>query len=167
VLVFVVLVVGGVVAVSVLGGSKSDDDDSGDDTPVHVHKRALTPPPPVVADAGVAAPAAAPVDALVIPQQPDAAPIAQPTEGSGEATAESLYTQGQHLAAKNDLPHALTALTKARDLDPDFAPTYRALGALYLKMNDHAKARAAYQKYLQLAPSAADGTQIRALLEKL
>ena len=41
------------------------------------------------------------------------------------------------------------------------------LGKVYKKLGDHAAAKAAYQRYLKLAPTASDAVQIRKELDEL
>jgi serine/threonine protein kinase len=62
---------------------------------------------------------------------------------------------------------ALALLNKAKAAKPGYAPTYRVLGKVHKKLGDVASAKAAYQRYLKLAPNASDAAQIRKELDTL
>ena len=66
-----------------------------------------------------------------------------------------------------DTRGALALLNKARAARPGYAPTYRVLGKVHVKLGEKAAARAAYQRYLRLAPKAQDAEQIRKELAAL
>jgi serine/threonine-protein kinase len=51
--------------------------------------------------------------------------------------------------------------------NPSYAPTWRGLGLVFEKLGEKDQARAAFKRYLQLAPSAGDADQIRARMERL
>jgi serine/threonine-protein kinase len=68
---------------------------------------------------------------------------------------------------KGDSKIALSMLHKARSAKPSYAPTYRVLGKVYKKLGDDGAARKAFQKYVQLAPSASDVEQIKEEIKKL
>jgi len=51
--------------------------------------------------------------------------------------------------------------------NPSFAPTWRAFGLVFERMGEKDQARAAYRRYLQLAPSAGDADTIRARLDRM
>ena len=192
VLAVLVVAAGAFAAMRLFGGH---DDEGDDNAPVHARKPAgVLPPKPVAPDAavGVGAPDAevaatvtpdAEVAAAVTPDAavvtPDAAaagvdaamavapPDAHVSDSDEVPTAESLYRIGEGQSARGEFGKALASLKHAQQVDPAFAPTWRALGKLHYKMGDHPAARAAFQKYLQLAPNAADAPQIRQLLETL
>lgn len=83
------------------------------------------------------------------------------------AEAELAYRDGEQRAAIGDTDGALKSLKRAADLDPGYAPTYRALGDVYAKRGETGKARGAYQRYLKLAPRASDAGKVRGRLEAL
>ena len=62
---------------------------------------------------------------------------------------------------------ALAQFKKVQATNAGYAPAWRGLGLAYEKMGDTGEARAAYQRYLQLAPSAADAGAIKKRLEGL
>jgi serine/threonine-protein kinase len=68
---------------------------------------------------------------------------------------------------KGDSKNALSMLQKARSAKPSYAPTYRVLGKVYKKLGENGAARKAFQKYVQLAPSASDVEQIKEEIKKL
>lgn len=59
-------------------------------------------------------------------------------------------------AQQGDEVSAEVEYLRAIERAPDFAPTYRSLGVLYLKQNAYADAIPLFQKYLALAPAASD-----------
>ncbi|HEX4452097.1 MAG TPA: tetratricopeptide repeat protein [Kofleriaceae bacterium] len=81
--------------------------------------------------------------------------------------AQTTYKQGLQAYLRGDTSTALTQLKASVDTDPNYAPTWRGLGLVYEKLNDKDKARAAYHRYLQLAPNAGDADNIRNRLERL
>jgi eukaryotic-like serine/threonine-protein kinase len=66
-----------------------------------------------------------------------------------------------------DAQGALVLLKQAKAAKPGYAPTYRVLGKVYKKLGDNGSAKAAYQRYLKLAPNAPDAEQIRTELAAL
>lgn len=69
-------------------------------------------------------------------------------------------------AAQGDEVSAEIAYLKAIELAPDFAPTYRSLGVLYLKQKDYAHAAPLFEKYLAMAPDASDREYIEHYLAR-
>ena len=80
---------------------------------------------------------------------------------------QAAYKQGLQAYLRGDTSTALTQLKASLEADPNYAPTWRGLGLVYEKINDKDKARAAYHRYLQLAPNAGDADNIRNRLERL
>jgi Flp pilus assembly protein TadD len=97
------------------------------------------------------------------------AKTARKTVASAESKgdAQAAYRTGIQQYARGDTSGALASLRKALAANPSYAPTWRGLGLVYEKMGEKAQARAAYKRYLQLAPSAGDAAQIRGRLERL
>jgi len=83
------------------------------------------------------------------------------------AEAELAYRDGEQRAAIGDTDGALKSLRRAADLNPGYAPTYRALGDVYAKRGETGKARSSYQRYLKLAPNAGDASKVRGRLDAL
>lgn len=67
----------------------------------------------------------------------------------------------------SDSARALAHYRRAAALDPSYADPHRALGLLLLKRGDRAEARAAFARYLALAPSAPDRAYVEAYLKEL
>jgi tetratricopeptide (TPR) repeat protein len=69
---------------------------------------------------------------------------------------------------KGDFPAAVVELRKALDQLSDSEPViYQMLGAAYEKINKPKEAIAAYEKYLELAPSGSYAAAIRSILNQL
>ena len=126
------------------------------------------PPPPKVAeqpkkkktepkDAKVRAPSG-PIDPYA-----DTGTPAKPTV----ADAERAYRNGIQQFARGDTSGALESLRTSQAGNPGHAPTQRALGMVFEKLGKTAKARAAFKRYLQLAPKAGDAAVIRGRMERL
>ena len=106
-------------------------------------------------------------------------PAAKQRRGEPEARfvlkGEELAEQVQPLAvcpevrlvARGDTTAALASLRTSLAGNPNYAPTWRGLGLVFEKMGDKVQARAAFKRYLQLAPTAGDAEQIRGRLEWL
>jgi len=62
---------------------------------------------------------------------------------------------------------ALASYEKAVDLDPTAPEPHRQLGFLYYQQKDNAKAKAAFEQYLALKPSALDAKRIKEYLVEL
>jgi predicted Zn-dependent protease len=62
---------------------------------------------------------------------------------------------------------ALQRYERAAELDPTFPDPYRQLGFLYYQQKDMAKARTAFEKYLELKPDAPDARRIKEYLVEL
>ena len=61
----------------------------------------------------------------------------------------------------NDSEKAEEAYLRAIKLVPEFAPSYAALGVLYMKNNNNAKAREYFERYLTLSPDGEQSGYIR------
>jgi predicted Zn-dependent protease len=68
--------------------------------------------------------------------------------------------------AQGDEISAEIEYLKAIEEVPDFAPSYRALGVLYLKQNAYAEAVPLFEKYLSLAPQANDRQYVEHYLKR-
>jgi hypothetical protein len=141
------------------------------------------PPPIVTADPRVAvrdrsAPTTPAVrersNAAQIGPAPDASPrpvrplrrrVAAATEAS--AAVRTRMQQGDESLRQGRLFEALVAFREALDADPSFAAAARKLGDTYRQHHDTALAVAAYERYLEMDPSAADAEEVRSALEEL
>jgi serine/threonine-protein kinase len=135
-------------------------------------------PPPIEIDA--AAPIeidAAPVDAAVAAVPVDAELIEiEPANGSGSAkrpppppkpNASELTKQGLNAMVRGDSKAALQLYRAAQRANPSYAPAWRQAGLLHEKLGDRGAAKAAFQRYLILAPNASDAASIRARIGTL
>lgn len=84
--------------------------------------------------------------------------------------AEVLYARAEvyrQRAAENDLAQAVGDLQRASALERAPAETWRALGLIHRQRAEPALARAAFEKYLALAPQAADSGLIKSYVSEL
>jgi len=109
-------------------------------------------------------PKRAPVNAAIKAQPVD--PYAIPTERSKPDPAAA-YRTGLQQYARGDTTGALATFRGSLASSPGFAPTWRGLGLVYEKLSNKTQARAAFKRYLQLAPAAGDAEQIRDRLRRL
>lgn len=73
----------------------------------------------------------------------------------------------RHRDEEGDLERAGQAYRQALANVPDYAPTYRALGILYLQQKRDREALGNFQRYLELYPDAADREYIAQYIETL
>jgi tetratricopeptide (TPR) repeat protein len=145
------------------------------DPPAVAH-HAVTPV--VTQDAVAIAQAAAPIDAAIAMLEPDAAiAMLEPDAGVVPAikktlvveprrpvvpqNADALFQKALQAYVKGDLKTALGLLKTAKAANPSHAPTWRLLGQVYKKLGDRTQAKAAFTRYLVLAPNAGDAATIR------
>jgi Flp pilus assembly protein TadD len=96
------------------------------------------------------------------------APRAAPKPAVAERPAvDALVKQGVQAYVRGDAQGALALLQKAKATRPSYAPTYRVLGQVYEKLGARKEARSSLQRYLTLAPNAADAEQVKHRLEQL
>ncbi|HEX7702289.1 MAG TPA: tetratricopeptide repeat protein, partial [Kofleriaceae bacterium] len=134
--------------------------------------------PVVTEDAAVVAQVVPTIDAAIAVLEPDAA-IA-PTLDAGvpairkpvvveqphrpvtpPPNADALFQKALQSYVKGDLKTALALLKTAKAANPSHAATWRLLGQVYKKLGDHVQAKAAFTRYLALAPNASDAATIR------
>jgi regulator of sirC expression with transglutaminase-like and TPR domain len=60
---------------------------------------------------------------------------------------------------------ALAQFRRAIAVDPSFAVAWRGMGMVHEKLGDVGAAHAAFQRYVQLAPTATDAPKIRERLD--
>ena len=80
-------------------------------------------------------------------------------------SADAQFQKAFQLFVRGDAKGSLALLKSARATNPSYAPTWRLLGQVYKKLGDRTQAKAAFSRYLALAPSAADAVTIRKELE--
>src|SRR6185437_14642671 len=84
--------------------------------------------------------------------------------------AEYLYARGETYclrAAEGDTDRALEDFKNAAAAGNEPPATHRGLGLIYRLTKRPAEARASFQRYLELAPQAADALMIRNYMEEL
>jgi outer membrane biosynthesis protein TonB len=81
--------------------------------------------------------------------------------------ADAAYRAGLQQFARGDTTGALASLRTSLAANPNYPPTWRGLGLVFEKLGEKDQARAAFKRYLQLAPSAGDAENIRNRLERL
>jgi protein kinase-like protein/tetratricopeptide repeat protein len=87
--------------------------------------------------------------------------------GGPKVDVETAYRVGLQQFARGDTTGALASLRTSLASNPNYPPTWRGLGLVFEKLGEKDQARAAYKRYLQLAPNAGDAEQIRGRLERL
>ncbi|HWE24253.1 MAG TPA: tetratricopeptide repeat protein, partial [Myxococcales bacterium] len=132
---------------------------------VAVRERAATPTAPAVREKGNASQAAPPSEASPRPVRPLRRRVAAASEAS--AAARARLQQGDESLREGRLFEAVVAFREALDSDPTFATAARRLGDAYRQHNDTALAISAYERYLEMDPSAADAEEVRSALEEL
>jgi predicted Zn-dependent protease len=66
-----------------------------------------------------------------------------------------------------DARRAQERYARAVELDPAYADPWRQMGFLYFQQNDRARARTAFEKYIELKPGAPDAERIKEYLGEL
>jgi hypothetical protein len=94
-------------------------------------------------------------------------PKAEPAKAAPKGDVEASYKQGLMQFARGDTQGALASLRTSLAANPNYAPTWRGLGLVFEKLGEKDQARAAFKRYLQLAPSASDTEQIKSRMERL
>ena len=123
------------------------------------------PTTPAVRERGNAAQIGPAPDASPRPVRPLRRRVAAATEAS--AAVRTRMQQGDESLRQGRLFEALVAFREALDADPSFAAAARKLGDTYRQHHDTALAVAAYERYLEMDPSAADAEEVRSALEEL
>jgi tetratricopeptide (TPR) repeat protein len=147
-----VVVVGTGLAMS---GSDDADGQAAPIAPSPLPVAAPAPPPPHTASAPKA----------VAARQARRAkpPLAPPRAASPDA----LFDEGANLFVTGQIGEAKSRFRKAVEADPEHAPAHRALGLVYQLEGADAPAVREFERYLRLAPDAADADAIRGRLETL
>ncbi|HVV83409.1 MAG TPA: tetratricopeptide repeat protein, partial [Kofleriaceae bacterium] len=82
-------------------------------------------------------------------------------------SAATLYKEGQASFMIGNNMTALQLFESAVHRDPHYAVAHRAMGLVYDRLGDRAKAAKEYKAYLKLSPHAKDAALIKSRLEKL
>jgi Flp pilus assembly protein TadD len=83
------------------------------------------------------------------------------------AVAAAQAKRGDQDLEKARYSAAIEEFQQAIANDPELASAWRGLGVAHLMRHDEEAARKAYEKYLQLAPSAPDARDIRRAIAEL
>ncbi|MDB4963649.1 MAG: serine/threonine protein kinase with repeat [Myxococcales bacterium] len=78
-----------------------------------------------------------------------------------KVSAQEMFKTGMQSYVKGDSRTAVSAFRRAVQAQPGYATAWRALGLAHEKLGEFGQAKTALQRYLQLAPNAADAAQIR------
>ncbi len=84
-----------------------------------------------------------------------------------KVSAQELFKSGMQSFVKGDSRTAVVSFRRAVQAQPGYATAWRALGLAHEKLGEWGQAKTALQRYLQLAPNAADAAQIRERLGSL
>jgi tetratricopeptide (TPR) repeat protein len=125
------------------------------------------------ADAGASVAAADPADggAVAAAEPPKPAKPKRPAEVSQaqllHAVAISQVRRGESALEKGRADEALESFRAALENEGTLAVAFRGMGMAYAMQGNDTQALQAYQRYLQLAPSAADRGDIRRSIAEL
>lgn len=85
--------------------------------------------------------------------------------------AEAHFLVGETYRRENpggpDFTECMTAYNKALQHDPDYAAAYREIGMAHRVQGNNSEARAAFERYLAIAPDEADAGIVRGYMEGL
>jgi hypothetical protein len=137
------------------------------DSRVAVRDRTAGPAAPAVRERAAAAPptTGGTTDASPRPVRPLRRRVAAATEAGAAARAK--LQQGDDSLREGRLFEALVLFREALESDPTLAPAARRLGDAYRQHHDDALAVSAYERYLEMEPSAPDAEEVRSALEEL
>jgi serine/threonine-protein kinase len=126
--------------------------------PVGERHRGATPPREPTSTAGTSTRVAA-VQLAHAPRS------AQPTKvAADQINLDEAFKTGLQAWVRGDTRTALASYRRVLRAKPTYAAAWRGVGLVYERIGDKAAARAAFQKYLHLAPGASDAAGIRARL---
>ncbi|UJR81775.1 serine/threonine-protein kinase [Sandaracinus amylolyticus] len=86
-----------------------------------------------------------------------------PVETPARSIAEIAFEEGRRRFLANDVPGAIARFEEASRAAPRDADVQKQLGRAYMRAGDVSRSIAAYRRYLELAPDAAD----RAVVERI
>jgi hypothetical protein len=142
-------------------------------------------PPAVVAPPVVAPPDAGPGPAAVAPpadqvrdllsearklrrrRKPDEALVLVDRAISVRQSSAAYALRADLLLSLGDKPGALDAASRAVELAPRSASAWRSKGTVLYDLEHYSAARAAFERYLEISPSARDGAEIRTLIDSM
>jgi serine/threonine-protein kinase len=91
----------------------------------------------------------------------------RPPPPQPRVNAQEQWQKAFQAFVKGDAKTALGLLKTAKAANPNYAPNWRLLGQVYKKLGDKTQAKAAFTRYLQLAPTANDAATIKKEIEQL
>lgn len=100
-------------------------------------------------------------------QKPAAAPATKTKTRKKKDKVSRCYQRGNRYLQENKVKSAVQELEACIALAPDHVLALRSLGVAYFRLNDTGKARRAYRKFVQLAPSHPDAPTIRNIIASL
>ena len=89
------------------------------------------------------------------------------TDRAREAAATRLTSRALDAYLHGDQERALRLYARALDADPTYASAWRGIGVVQAARGNAGDARAALERYLELAPRGADAGSIRARVDQL
>jgi tetratricopeptide (TPR) repeat protein len=93
-------------------------------------------------------------------------PVKPPVADAG-TRAKSTYDKGNERLFAGDTGGAIAAYNETLQISPGYVAAYRGLGLAYSQRGDKAKALAAFEKYVSLAPNARDVPMIQSRIKLL
>ena len=85
---------------------------------------------------------------------------------TSRAAAEAESAKGDKALRAFDTKAAEAAFSSALKLDPALPTAHRGMGMVFVLLGRNAEAKAAYSRYLELAPDAPDKEQIARLISR-
>lgn len=98
--------------------------------------------------------------------RPEPKARARKVASGSRAAAEAEVVKGDKALRAFDTRSAEAAFSSALKLDPMLPGAHRGMGMVYVLLGKNAEAKAAYKRYLELAPDAPDKDQIARLLSR-
>ena len=111
----------------------------------------------------VATPTPVPTRTPVPPATPTPVPIPAATHTPAPTpTSKSYFDLGKESLANDEIDSAITHLSRAIELNPDYVDAYYLRGLLYTREDDYDKAIADFEKVVELDPNHTDAKEGRA-----
>jgi serine/threonine-protein kinase len=99
------------------------------------------------------------------PRHPVPRPAPPVRTAADKPNPDELFKVGVQAWVRGDTRTALASYKHLLQTNPGYSAAWRNLGLVHERLGDRPAAHAAFQRYLQLAPGAADAPEIRARLE--
>jgi serine/threonine-protein kinase len=98
---------------------------------------------------------------------PPRAAANRPADKGPDKAPDELLKEGLQAWMRGDARAGLALCKRVTQANPGYGPAWRLSGLIHERRGDKAEARAAFQKYLQVSPSAPDAGEIRERLGSL